>query len=105
MLEGRDEAIFPNNISSVIAAIRAVLDTHPYRDTREDAGHTTFETTIEIPWSLVSMPLAVTVTTEEGQTVVRATVRSRWWVGVDAYGSRDTSIRRFFAALSQRINQ
>ncbi len=57
MPEDCDEAAFPNSIPSVVAAIRAVLSTHPYRDTREDAGHMTFETTIEIPWSLVNMLL------------------------------------------------
>ncbi len=105
MPEGSKEVIFRNDIASVVAAIRAVLATHPYRDTREDGERATFETNIEIPWSLVNMPLTITVIAQGGQTVVNAIVRSRWWAGIDPYGSRDTSIRKFFAALSQRINQ
>lgn len=103
--EGHDEVIFPSGIPAVVDAIRDVFHAHPeYRDTREYADGGAFETNIEIPWSLIKMPLTVTVIAEQGQTRVSATVRSRWWAQIDPYGSRDTSIRKFFKALREKIN-
>lgn len=103
--EGHDEVTFLADVPAVVEAIRDVFRTHPeYRDTLEYADRATFETSIEIPWSLIKMPLTVTVIAEQGQTRVSATVRSRWWAQIDPYGSRDTSIRRFFKALREKIN-
>ncbi len=106
-MPGRDkQSVLPNSVPSVVEAIRAVLNTNPpYRNIREDADHTVFDATIEIPWSLISMPVRITVMGKDGQTLVNVTVPSRWWTLTDIYGVIDARIRDFFTALKRKVNQ
>lgn len=99
-VRGREQITLPVSIPAVLDAIRVVLTTNPiYRDAHENADHTAFEMTVNIPWSLVGMPMRVTVADKAGQTAVSVAVTSWWWL---QSGECDGRIRDFVAVLKRQ---
>ncbi len=103
-VRGCERVLLSPSSASVLDAIRVILATNPiYRNAHEDADHAVFEMTVNVPWSLLSLPMRVTVADQGGQTLVKVAVTSRWWLMADVGGTCDRRIRDFVTALKQQV--
>lgn len=103
-VRGSEQVILAAGLSTVLDAIRITLTTTPiYRNAREDADHMAFAMTINLPWSLIGLPIRITVAGQGVHTIVNVAVASRWWLLTDGYGVCDRRIRDFVRALEQQI--
>ncbi len=103
---GHVQVMLSASPASVLDAIRIIVAMNPiYRNAHEDTDHTVFEMTVNIPWSLLGLPMRVTVADQGRQTLVKVAVTSQWWRMTDVGGTRDRRIRDFITALKQQVAQ
>ncbi|MDQ6908893.1 MAG: hypothetical protein M3176_18905 [Chloroflexota bacterium] len=105
-VRGSEQVILAADLPTVLDAIRVILTTTPiYRNAREDANHMAFAMTINLFWSLIGLPIRITVAGQGVHIIVNVAVASRWWLLTDVYGVCDQRIQDFVRALEQQIAQ